>query len=104
MGGGETYAIELPKDRLESFCKRHHIRKLAIFGSALRPDFGPSSDVDFLVEFEQGHSPSFFRLFDMEDELSDMIGGRKADMRTPEDLSRHFRNQVLASAVVQYAA
>ncbi|MCI0482062.1 MAG: nucleotidyltransferase family protein [Candidatus Dadabacteria bacterium] len=97
-------ALRLPKDKLESFCKRHHIRRLAVFGSALRPDFRPDSDVDFLVEFEPGHAPSFFRLFDMEDEMSGIIGGRRADIRTPEDLSARFRKQVLASAVVQYAA
>ncbi|MCK4265832.1 MAG: nucleotidyltransferase family protein [Thermoplasmata archaeon] len=96
--------VELPKDKVVSFCKRHHIIKLAIFGSALRSDFRSDSDVDILVEFESGHTPSFFRLFDMEDELSSLIGGRKVDLRTPEDLSRYFRNQVLATAVVQYAA
>lgn len=96
--------VEFPKDKVVSFCKRHHIIKLAIFGSALRSDFRSDSDVDILVEFESGHTPSFFRLFDMEDELSSLIGGRKVDLRTPEDLSRYFRNQVLATAVVQYAA
>jgi len=96
--------IGLPKDAVASFCKRHHIRKLAIFGSALRPDFRPDSDLDVLVEFEPGHTPGYFKLFDMEEELSTMAGGRKVDLRTPKDLSRHFRSQVLASAAVQYAA
>jgi predicted nucleotidyltransferase len=100
----ERTQIELSKDKIASFCKKHHIRKLSLFGSVLRDDFGPTSDVDVLVEFEPGHVPSFFRLFDMEDELSVLFGGRKVNLRTPEDLSRHFRQSVLAMAVVQYAA
>jgi len=99
----ERKQIELPKEKIALFCKKHHIRKLSLFGSVLRDDFGPTSDVDFLVEFEPGHVPSFFRLFDIEDELSALLGGRKADLRTPEDLSRYFRQDVLATAVVQYA-
>jgi predicted nucleotidyltransferase len=100
----ERKQIELPKEKIALFCKKHHIRKLSLFGSALRDDFGPNSDVDVLVEFEEGHVPSFFRLFDMQDELSILLGGRKVDLRTPEDLSRYFRQDVLATAVVQYAA
>jgi len=95
--------IELPQDKIASFCKKHHIRKLALFGSVLRDDLGPGSDIDILVEFEPGKVPSFFRLFDMEEELSAILGGRKVDIRTPEDLSRYFRDRVLAAAVVQYA-
>src|SRR4030043_744203 len=100
----ERTQIELSKDKIAAFCKKHHIRKLSLFGSVLRDDFELTSDVDVLVEFEPGHVPSFFRLFDMEDELSVLFGGRKVDLRTPEDLSRHFRQSVLATAVVQYAA
>lgn len=96
--------IELPIDEITSFCRKHHIRKLSLFGSVLRDDFGSGSDIDILVEFEPGKVPSFFRLFDMEDALSAMLGGRKVDLRTPEDLSRYFRDKVLATAVVQYAA
>ena len=96
--------IEFPKKEITIFCKKHHILKLALFGSALRADFKPDSDVDVLVEFEPGKTPGYFRIFDMERELSSMIGGRKVDMRTPKDLSRHFREHVLAIAVVQYAA
>lgn len=95
--------IELPQDKIASFCKKHHIRKLSLFGSVLRDDLGPGSDIDILVEFEPGKVPSFFRLFDMEEELSAIMGGRKVDIRTPEDLSRYFRDRVLAAAVVQYA-
>ena len=100
----EKPQIELSRDKIASFCKKHHIRKLSLFGSVLRDDFGPHSDVDVLVEIERGHVPSFFRLFDMEDELSVLLGGRKVDLRTPEDLSRHFRQSILATAMVQYAA
>ncbi len=96
--------MKLPKDRIQSFCQKHHIRKLSLFGSVLRDDFAPDSDVDVLVEFEAGQVPSFFQLFDMEDELSSLFGGRKVDIRTPEDLSRYFRQDVIATAEVQYAA
>jgi len=94
--------IFLPKDKIANFCRRNHIRKLSFFGSVLRDDFGPGSDVDVLVEFEPGHIPGFFRLFDMEEELSSLLGGRKVDLRTPEDLSRYFRAEVIARSLVQY--
>ena len=96
--------IKMPGDKIAAVCKKHRICKLSLFGSVLRDDFGPDSDIDVLVEFERGKSPSFFRLFDMEDELSVMLSGRKVDMRTPEDLSRYFKDRVLATAAVQYAA
>jgi predicted nucleotidyltransferase len=95
--------IILPQEKIADFCRRNHIRKLSLFGSVLRGDFGPASDVDVLVEFETGHVPGFFRLFDLEKELSSLFDGRKVDLRTPEDLSRHFRNEVVAKAEVQYA-
>jgi len=94
--------LTINKDKLADFCERHYIKRLAIYGSALRDDFGPQSDVDVLVEFLPGHVPGFFRLFEMEEELSDLLGGRKVDMRTPEDLSRYFRDKVVAEAQVQY--
>jgi len=96
--------IEIPKDKIADFSRRHHIRKLSLFGSALRDDFGPQSDIDVLVEFEVGKTLSFFRLFDMEAELSAMLGERKVDVRTPEDLSKYFRERVLSEALVRYAA
>ena len=95
--------IEIPEDKIEEFCMKHHICKLALFGSVLRDDFGTDSDVDVLVEFDSGHVPSFFRLFDMEDELSSLLNGRKVDLKTPEDLSKYFRDKVIANAQVQYA-
>jgi len=94
--------FKINKDKLSDFCERHHIHRLAIYGSALRDDFGPDSDVDVLVDFMPGHTPGFFRLFEMEEELSGLFGGRKVDMRTPEDLSRYFRDEVIATAEVQY--
>ncbi|MFW6164177.1 MAG: nucleotidyltransferase family protein [Planctomycetota bacterium] len=97
-----TARLAVPREEVAEFCRRHHIRRLALFGSVLRDDFGPASDVDVLAEFEPGHTPSFFKLFDMEEELSRLVGGRKVDLRTPEDLSRYFRAEVMASAEVQY--
>jgi predicted nucleotidyltransferase len=95
--------IALPRDRLDEFCRRNHIARLSLFGSVLREDFRPDSDVDVLVEFEEGHTPGFLGLARMEEELSEILGGRKVDLRTPQDLSRYFREEVLDAAVVQYA-
>ena len=94
--------IVIAKKKIADFCERNYIQRLAIYGSALREDFGPESDVDVLVEFLPGHTPGFFKLFEMEEELSALLRGRKVDMRTPEDLSRYFRDEVVASAQVQY--
>ena len=94
--------IVIAEEKIREFCESHHIHRLAIFGSALREDFDPESDVDVLVDFEPGHVPGFFRLFEMQEELSSLFGGRKIDMRTPEDLSRYFRDKVVATAQVQY--
>ena len=94
--------LELPQGKIVDFCRRHHIRRLAIFGSALRDDFRPDSDVDILVEFEPGHIPGLFGMARLERELSALLG-RKVDLRTPEDLSRYFRDEVLKEAEVQYA-
>ncbi len=94
--------IVIAQDKIREFCERHYIRRLAIFGSVLREDFGPESDVDVLVDFIPGHTPGFFKLFEMEEELSGLLGGHKAEMRTLEDLSRYFRDKVVAEAEVQY--
>ena len=93
--------IELPREQIEAFCVRHHIRKLSLFGSVLTPRFRPTSDIDVLVEFEPGQGPGYFGFAGMELELSDLLG-RKVDLRTPGDISRYFRDEVLASAAVQY--
>ena len=96
-------AISISDDLIASFCRERHIRRLAIFGSVLRPDFGPDSDVDVLVEFEPDHIPGLFGMARMERELSPLFGGRKVDLRTPEDLSGYFRQRVLNEAEVRYA-
>ena len=93
--------IDVPQGKLAAFCKRHHIRWLAFFGSVLRKEFTPESDVDVLVEFEPGYRVGLIRLAGMEIELSALLG-RKADLRTPGDLSRYFRQDVLDTAEVQY--
>jgi uncharacterized protein len=94
--------VGLPKDKIADFCRRHHIRKLAVFGSVLHGDARPDSDLDILVEFEPGHVPGL-AFFGMEQELSELLG-RKVDLNTPQFLSPYFRDEVLAEAEVQYAA
>jgi predicted nucleotidyltransferase len=91
------------REQIVDFCRRAHIKRLSLFGSILRSDFGPESDVDVLVEFEPGHTPGFFGLMEMQEELSNLFGGRKVDIRTSQDLSRYFRAEVEAQAEVQYA-
>lgn len=98
----ERTHIEIPKEGIEEFCKKHYIRKLSLFGSALRDDFTPESDLDILVEFDPAHILGLIRLAGMEIELTEILG-RKVDMRTAQDLSRYFREEVLNSAKVQYA-
>ena len=95
--------LSVPKTELAVFCQAHGIRRLAIFGSALRDDFGPESDVDVLVEFAPDRAPGLLGIAGMEIELSALFAGRKVDLRTPEDLSRYFRQEVLDTAEIQYA-
>jgi uncharacterized protein len=95
--------ISMPLEQIADFCCRHHIRKLSLFGSVLRDDFGPNSDLDVLVEFEEGRAPGLIRLAGMELELSRILGGRRVDMNTPRCLSPYFREQVMRDAQVQYA-
>ena len=95
--------ISVSQDRLAEFCRANGITRLAIFGSALREDFGPESDIDVLVEFESGRIPGLLGVASMESELSGLFGGRKVDLRTPEDLSPYFRQDVLNTAEVHYA-
>lgn len=94
--------IKIPKKKIEEFCKNYHIRKLSFFGSFLRKDFGPDSDLDILVEFEPGQKVGFLKLAGMERELSKILS-HKVDLRTPAELSRYFRQEVIDSAEVQYA-
>ena len=95
--------VSVSKERLASFCRERGIKRLAVFGSALREDFGPDSDVDVLVEFEPDRTPGLLGVAGMELELSDLFSGRKVDLRTPEDLSPYLRQDVLDAAEVQYA-
>jgi predicted nucleotidyltransferase len=90
--------IGVPKTKIVDFCRRNHIRKLSLFGSVLRDDFTPESDVDVLVEFDPDARVGFFELFDMERELSDLLGGRKVDLNTPNSLSKYFRDEVMQEA------
>lgn len=92
--------INLSQEEIKKFCQRHSIRKLSLFGSVLRNDFTRESDVDVLVEFEQGKTPGL-AIITMEDELSNMIN-RQIDLRTSADLSRYFRDRVLAEAMIIY--
>jgi predicted nucleotidyltransferase len=95
--------ISIPKENIANFCRKHHINKLSLFGSVLRTDFTEESDIDVLVEFDPNHIPGLITLAKMELELSSLFQ-RQVDLRTPEDLSRYFRQQVLDSAVVQYVS
>lgn len=94
--------IDIPKDKIADFCRKHHIRRLSFFGSVLRDDFRSGSDVDVLVEFEPGHVPGL-AFFDMESELSETLGC-SVDLNTPKFLSRYFRDSVLSEAEVLYDA
>lgn len=94
--------ITLPKDKITKFCRKHHICKLAFFGSVLREDFRPDSDIDVLVEFEPGFTPGF-ALITIQDELSELLGGRKVDIVTPKFLHHLIREQVEKEASVAYA-
>lgn len=94
--------IEIPRQDLEAFCRRHHIRRLSLFGSVLREDFGPGSDLDVLVEFEPGRAPGL-SFFSIQRELSNLLR-RTVDLNTPGDLSRYFRDQVLRDAETVYDA
>ena len=94
---------DISQQALARFCRQYHIARLSFCRSILRDDFGPDSDIDVLVEFEPGRVPGFFRLAAMERELSVLLGGRPVDLRTPQDLSRYFRDEVVATAEVLYA-
>ena len=93
--------LKIPQEKIEQFCQKHHISRLSFFGSVLRDDFRPDSDVDVLVEFQTKHVPGL-DFFVMEDELSDILG-RKVDLQTPKFLSPYFRNEVATSSEVLYA-
>jgi hypothetical protein len=98
-----VYSLEqkIPNEKLAEFCKRNSIRKLSLFGSALRGQLRPDSDIDLLVEFEEGHTPGLFSIVRMEMELTEVLG-RKVDIRTPQELSRYFRDEVMRHAQLAY--
>ncbi|MCC6801684.1 MAG: nucleotidyltransferase domain-containing protein [Anaerolineae bacterium] len=93
--------IRIPYDEIATFCERHHIRKLSLFGSVLRDDFRPDSDVDVLVEFEHGAGVTYLDMAQMESDLSTMLA-RKVDLREPEELSGYFRQRVVDGAQLIY--
>ncbi|HZE64677.1 MAG TPA: nucleotidyltransferase domain-containing protein [Pyrinomonadaceae bacterium] len=97
------HTIRINKEQLADFCRRNHIAKLSFFGSVLGDDFTAESDIDVLIDFESGHTPGLLRMARLERELSALLHNRKVDIRTAQDLSRYFREQVLATAQVQYA-
>lgn len=92
------------RKRLADYCREHHVRRLSLFGSRAKGIAQPDSDIDLLVEFEAGMEPGLIELATMESELSDLLAGRKVDLRTPHELSRHFRDEVMREAQIQYAA
>ena len=100
-----VYLLEekISKEKLADFCKNNNIRKLSVFGSFVRGELQPESDIDILVEFKPGLTPGLFSIIKMEMELTELIG-RKVDLRTAEDLSKYFRDEVLQNAKLQYQA
>ena len=96
-------AIEVPEERIREFCEKHRIRKLSLFGSVLRDDLTPASDIDVLIEFEPGHCVGFIRLGIMEEELSELLN-RKVDLNTAGLLSPYFRDEALSEAETIYDA
>lgn len=98
----ERFPVLAEQAQIEEVCRRHHIRKLSLFGSALRDDFGPDSDVDVLITFEPGLTPDFVELYALETELSVLLSGYPIDLVTEAALNRHLRTSVLGSARVVY--
>jgi predicted nucleotidyltransferase len=95
--------VPVPEERIVEFCRRHGVRRLCLFGSVLRDDFGPASDVDVLIEFEPDRGVGLIALATLEQELTRILG-RTVDLRTPNELSRYFRDEVVRTAAVLYAA
>lgn len=99
----DALGIRVPEDEVAELCRSHHIKRLSFFGSVLGKDFTDESDVDVLVEFEVGKKPGYLGMARLAEELSQMLGNRKADVRTPDELSRYFRDDVVSHARVAYA-
>lgn len=96
--------LPIDQDALAAVCRRHHIKKLSLFGSTLKGTARPGSDIDLLVEFEPHKTPGLIALAGIEIKLSELAAGRKVELRTADDLSRHFRDVVVADSVIQYVA
>jgi predicted nucleotidyltransferase len=94
--------VSIDRERLVAFCRRHHIRKLALYGSVLRDDFRPDSDVDVLVDFDPGYAVGF-GILDIEEELSELLGGHRVDLVREKYLNPRLRERVLANAEIEYA-
>ena len=103
MNGAMSPHISIDHDAVSAFCRRHHIKRLALFGSILRADFGPESDIDVLVEFQAGHVPGL-KFVSIERKLSGLLHGRRVDMVTPKFLNPRIRDQVLGTAEPLYIA
>jgi hypothetical protein len=99
----QVSSITLDKQGLERFCRRHHIVRLSLFGSAARGELRTESDLDFLVEYEAGHRPGLVALQQIEDELSELCGGRQPDLVNPKYLNPRLKDRILAEAQLQYA-
>lgn len=99
----QPHAGGVSRVQLAEICRRHHVQRLSLFGSVLREDFGPGSDVDVLIEFQPGHTPGW-EIVDIADELSNLFGGRRVDLVNPRYLHPRLKDRVLSSAVVQYEA
>jgi hypothetical protein len=96
--------LPIKQSELAGFCRTHGIHRLSLFGSTLKGSATPQSDIDLLVEFEPGSTPGLLALAEMEAELSELMNGKKVDLRTPNELSHLFRDSVLSTAEIQYAA
>ncbi len=95
--------LNVSNEQLAALCRKHHIRRLMFFGSVLRDDFRPDSDVDMLVEFEPGHTPGW-EIVDIGEDFSHLFDGHRVDMVNPKFVNRHLKDRILQSAVVQYEA
>jgi uncharacterized protein len=96
-----TANLPISQDDVAAFCRKHHIRRFAFFGSVVRDDFGPESDVDCLVEFQEGHHPGWY-IVDLEEEFSRLVGGREVQFVNPKYLNRHLKERILAEAEERY--
>lgn len=99
----QHHGLDIPEEEIAEFCEQHGVKRLSLFGSVLRDDFGPNSDIDVLVEFHPGRTPGMFGFGQMIIELREIFG-RDVDLRTPNDLSRYFRDAVLREAHLLHAA